>query len=107
MIARRGSLPATLLMTTNLFDSQACNCLEDAVDLLDLVDDQRPDRVDIRRFADSDDVVFASDRVGRSDASDAFHLLGDLERSTRRRVDQDISLHSPTPKSSRRKTESA
>src|SRR5438067_1081396 len=83
--------------TRRLLHRQAGNRLEDAVDLLDLVDDQRADRVDVGRFAYGDHVVLAGDGVRGRDATHAFHLLGHLQGAPRRRVDQDIDLHPLTP----------
>src|SRR2546430_10801554 len=82
-----------------LLDGQAGHCFEDAVNLLDLVDDQRPDRVHIRRLTDRNDVVLACDGVGGGDSAYALHLLGHFERTPGRRVDEDVGLHpSTTPK---------
>src|SRR5713101_3203469 len=90
-----------------LFHRQTRDRLENTFDLLDVFDDQRTDRVDIWGLAHGDDVVLAGDRIGRGDAFDTLHPLGDLDRPPGRRVDQDISLHPSIPKSGLSNTVSA
>src|SRR5436305_12845876 len=85
-----------------LLDGQAGHCFEDAVDLLDLVDDQRHDRVDVRCLTDRDHVVLACDGVGGGDSAYALHLLGHFERTPAPRVAADVGLHpatTPNPES--------
>src|SRR5919204_3333432 len=80
-----------------LFHRQAGDGLEDAVDLLDLVDDQGADGVHVRGLADGDDVVLTGDGVRGGDARHALHLLGHLQGTPGRRVDEDVRLHLLTP----------
>src|SRR5438132_14277314 len=71
---------ATAVLTRALFHREAGDRLEHPVDLLNLVDDERTDRVDVGGLAYGDDVVLARDGVGGRDALHAFHLLGHSHR---------------------------
>src|SRR5260370_20705676 len=95
------------MFLTNLLTGRACDGFEHVGGFWDLDDKQRADGVDVGGLAHRDDVVLARDRVGRRDSAGAFHLLGDLEGSPGRRVDQDISLHAATPKFRPARTTSA
>src|SRR5207244_938232 len=62
---------------------EAGDGLEDAVDLLDLLDDQLSDRVDVGGLTHRDHVVLTGYRVGGRDAALPLDLSGDLDRPPR------------------------
>src|SRR5207247_9520583 len=72
---------------------QAGDRLEDAVDLLDLLDDDRAYAGDVGSLHRGDDVVFPGDGVRQFDALDPLTRPGNLDRFTRRRIDKDIRSH--------------
>src|SRR2546423_14278896 len=80
-----------------LRDHEAGDRLEDAVDLLDLLDYQLTDRVDVGGLADGDHVVLTGYGVRSRDAALPLHLPRDLDGPAGRGVDQNICLHARTP----------
>ena len=94
-IARNGAQNPGLPLA--LPDSKAGDGLEDAVDLLNLVDDDRPDTCHVGGFDLSNNVILSGDRICMLDAGNALERPRDLESLARRRIDENVRPHGNPP----------